>query len=150
MLVAAAACELHPNAILKGVETKSVKDRLRAATDEAAARGVIGVPTVAVGTSCSGAMIAWRTPPPHWPDRKRPLPGSLPCSAVLARRAIACGLAALALGVAACGEETSEEAAGGEEASEQSAEAPEAQAPAAAAEKPKVAVPDGDRRSSSR
>ena len=49
MLVAAAACELHPNAILKGVETKSVKDRLRAATDEAAARGVIGVPTVAVG-----------------------------------------------------------------------------------------------------
>ncbi len=49
VLVAAAACELHPNAILKGVETKSVKDRLRAATDEAAARGVIGVPTVAVG-----------------------------------------------------------------------------------------------------
>ncbi len=63
---------------------------------------------------------------------------------MLARRAIACGLAALALGVAACGEETSEEAAGGEEASEQSAEAPEAQAPAAAGEKPKVAVPDGD------
>ena len=49
VLIAAAACELHPNAVLKGVETKSVKDRLRAATDEAAARGVVGVPTVAVG-----------------------------------------------------------------------------------------------------
>ncbi|NLT05149.1 MAG: disulfide bond formation protein DsbA [Solirubrobacterales bacterium] len=49
VLIAAAACELHPNAIVKGIETKSVKDRLRAATEEAAARGVIGVPTVAVG-----------------------------------------------------------------------------------------------------
>ena len=29
VLIAAAACELHPNAVLKGVETKSVKDRLR-------------------------------------------------------------------------------------------------------------------------
>jgi len=49
VLIAAAACELHPNAIVKGIATKSVKDRLRAATEEAAARGVIGVPTVAVG-----------------------------------------------------------------------------------------------------
>lgn len=49
VLIAAAACELHPNAVTKGIESKSVKDRLRAATDEAAARGVVGVPTVAVG-----------------------------------------------------------------------------------------------------
>jgi 2-hydroxychromene-2-carboxylate isomerase len=49
VLIAAAACELHPNAVTKGVESRSVKDRLRAATDEAAARGVVGVPTVAVG-----------------------------------------------------------------------------------------------------
>jgi 2-hydroxychromene-2-carboxylate isomerase len=49
VLIAAAACELHPNALLKGVATRSVKDALRAATDEAAARGVIGVPTVVVG-----------------------------------------------------------------------------------------------------
>jgi len=49
VLIAAAACELHPKAVTKGVESKSVKDRLRAATDEAAARGVTGVPTVAVG-----------------------------------------------------------------------------------------------------
>jgi 2-hydroxychromene-2-carboxylate isomerase len=49
VLIAAAACELHPNAILKAIETKSVKDRLKAATQEAIDRGVTGVPTVAVG-----------------------------------------------------------------------------------------------------
>ncbi len=49
VLVAAAACELHPNAVTKGIETKSVKDKLRAATDEAIERGVEGIPTVAVG-----------------------------------------------------------------------------------------------------
>ena len=49
VLIAAAACELHPNAVTKGVETKSVKDGLRAATDEALDRGVEGIPTVAVG-----------------------------------------------------------------------------------------------------
>jgi 2-hydroxychromene-2-carboxylate isomerase len=49
VLLAAAACELHPNAVLKGIETKSVKEKLRAATDEALARGVEGIPTVAVG-----------------------------------------------------------------------------------------------------
>lgn len=49
VLVAAAACELHPNAVLKGIETNSVKDKLRAATDEAMERGLEGIPTVAVG-----------------------------------------------------------------------------------------------------
>jgi 2-hydroxychromene-2-carboxylate isomerase len=49
VLMAAAACELHPNAVLKGIESRTVKDGLRAATDEAAERGVMGVPTVAVG-----------------------------------------------------------------------------------------------------
>jgi 2-hydroxychromene-2-carboxylate isomerase len=49
VLIAAAACELHPNAVLKGIESQSVKDRLRAATQEAIERGVTGVPTVAVG-----------------------------------------------------------------------------------------------------
>ena len=49
VLIAAAACELHPNALVKAVETQGVKDALRSATDEAAARGVIGVPTVVVG-----------------------------------------------------------------------------------------------------
>lgn len=49
VLIAAAACELHPNAVLKGIETQSIKDRLRAATEEAVESGVKGVPTVAVG-----------------------------------------------------------------------------------------------------
>jgi 2-hydroxychromene-2-carboxylate isomerase len=49
VLVAAAACELHPNAVTKGIEMKSVKDKLRGATDEALERGVEGIPTVAVG-----------------------------------------------------------------------------------------------------
>jgi 2-hydroxychromene-2-carboxylate isomerase len=48
VLIAAAACELHPNAVLKGIETRSVKDKLRAATDQAIARGLVGIPTVAV------------------------------------------------------------------------------------------------------
>ena len=49
VMLAAAACELHPNALTKAVQTQGVKDALREATEEAAARGVTGVPTVAVG-----------------------------------------------------------------------------------------------------
>jgi 2-hydroxychromene-2-carboxylate isomerase len=49
VLMAAAACELHPNAVLKALGTQSVKDRLREATQEAYDRGVRGVPTIAVG-----------------------------------------------------------------------------------------------------
>jgi 2-hydroxychromene-2-carboxylate isomerase len=49
VLIAAAACELHPNAVLKGIEMQSTKDRLRDATRQAYDRGVRGVPTVAVG-----------------------------------------------------------------------------------------------------
>ena len=36
VLIAAAACELHPKALLKAVETESVKSALREATDRAA------------------------------------------------------------------------------------------------------------------
>jgi 2-hydroxychromene-2-carboxylate isomerase len=49
VLLAAAACELHPNAVLKGIETKSVKEKLKRATDEAIELGVTGIPTLAVG-----------------------------------------------------------------------------------------------------
>lgn len=49
VLIAAAACELHPNAVLKGIETKSVKDKLRSVTERALEVGVEGIPTVAVG-----------------------------------------------------------------------------------------------------
>jgi 2-hydroxychromene-2-carboxylate isomerase len=48
VLLAAAACELHPRALLKAVETDMVKAALREATDRAAELGVRGVPTLVV------------------------------------------------------------------------------------------------------
>jgi 2-hydroxychromene-2-carboxylate isomerase len=49
VLIAAAGCELHPNALLKAVETKSIKNALREATDRAAELGVTGVPSLVLG-----------------------------------------------------------------------------------------------------
>ena len=49
VVIAGAACELHPRALLKAVETDIVKGALREATDGAAARGVEGVPALVVG-----------------------------------------------------------------------------------------------------
>jgi 2-hydroxychromene-2-carboxylate isomerase len=49
VLIAAAACELHPKAVIKGIETRSVKESLQRTTDEAIGRGVVGIPTIAVG-----------------------------------------------------------------------------------------------------
>ncbi len=49
VLIAAAACELHPRALLKAVETEAVKGALREATDRAAELGVVGVPSLLVG-----------------------------------------------------------------------------------------------------
>ena len=50
VLIAAAASELHPRAVTKGIESQTVKDALRKATEEAIALGVVGVPTVAIGS----------------------------------------------------------------------------------------------------
>ena len=47
--IAGAACEMHPRALLKAVETRIVKDALREATDRAGDLGVEGVPAVVVG-----------------------------------------------------------------------------------------------------
>ncbi|MCL4286861.1 MAG: 2-hydroxychromene-2-carboxylate isomerase [Thermoleophilia bacterium] len=47
--IAAAACELHPNAVARAAASESVKARLREQTGQAGDRGVFGVPTVAVG-----------------------------------------------------------------------------------------------------
>ncbi len=46
VLISAAACELHPRAVLKGVDSRSIEERLRAATAEAVTRGVSELPTV--------------------------------------------------------------------------------------------------------
>jgi 2-hydroxychromene-2-carboxylate isomerase len=48
VMIAAAACELHPRALEKAVQTDVVKSALREATDGAAERGVEGVPAVVV------------------------------------------------------------------------------------------------------
>jgi 2-hydroxychromene-2-carboxylate isomerase len=49
VLLAAAACELHPKAVLTGAESSGTKEALRAATERAGDLGVRGVPTVCVG-----------------------------------------------------------------------------------------------------
>jgi 2-hydroxychromene-2-carboxylate isomerase len=49
VLIAAAACEMHPAAVLKAVETRLVRDELARRTAEAAAAGVRDVPAVRVG-----------------------------------------------------------------------------------------------------
>lgn len=49
VMIAGAACELHPRALLKAVETEGVKSALREATDRAGDLGVEGVPAVVVG-----------------------------------------------------------------------------------------------------
>lgn len=50
VLIAAAACELHPAAVLKGAELASVCAQLDAATAAAAQAGVSDVPAVRIGT----------------------------------------------------------------------------------------------------
>jgi 2-hydroxychromene-2-carboxylate isomerase len=49
VLIAAAACEMHPSAVLKGAELRSVGEQLSAATAAAADLGVGDVPAVRVG-----------------------------------------------------------------------------------------------------
>jgi 2-hydroxychromene-2-carboxylate isomerase len=49
VMIAAAACELHPRALEKAVQTEGVKNALREATDRAGELGVEGVPAVVVG-----------------------------------------------------------------------------------------------------
>jgi len=46
VLLAGAACEIHPNALLKGLETKSVNSKLTAATEVAYTEGVRQLPAV--------------------------------------------------------------------------------------------------------
>jgi 2-hydroxychromene-2-carboxylate isomerase len=48
VLIAAAACEMHPNAVLKGAELQSTRRALEEATARARADGVDAVPAVVV------------------------------------------------------------------------------------------------------
>jgi 2-hydroxychromene-2-carboxylate isomerase len=54
VLIAAAACEMHPTAVLRGAQTRSVREQLDANTALAAAAGVRDVPTVRIGESGPG------------------------------------------------------------------------------------------------
>jgi tape measure domain-containing protein len=49
VLIAAAACEMHPAAVLRAAELRSVREQLAAATALAARAGVTEVPAVRVG-----------------------------------------------------------------------------------------------------
>jgi 2-hydroxychromene-2-carboxylate isomerase len=49
VLIAAAACEMHPTAMLKGIELRSVHDALSRASERAAAAGITAVPAIQVG-----------------------------------------------------------------------------------------------------
>jgi 2-hydroxychromene-2-carboxylate isomerase len=58
VLIAAAACELHPRAVLKGVETATVRRALAEATAAAAARGVRELPALVVDGQVFGGRTA--------------------------------------------------------------------------------------------
>jgi 2-hydroxychromene-2-carboxylate isomerase len=49
VLAAATDAGLDPDQIRDGIERREVKDRLKQNTDEAIARGVTGIPTIAIG-----------------------------------------------------------------------------------------------------
>jgi 2-hydroxychromene-2-carboxylate isomerase len=49
VVIAAAACEMHPSAVLKGAALRSVAEQLAASTVAAAELGVTDVPAVRVG-----------------------------------------------------------------------------------------------------
>jgi 2-hydroxychromene-2-carboxylate isomerase len=50
VLIAAAACEMHPTAVLRGAEMRSTVERLQATTAAAVKAGVSDVPAILVGT----------------------------------------------------------------------------------------------------
>ena len=50
VLIAAAACEMHPTAVLKGIELRSVTDALDRAAQRADAAGVRSLPAIQVGS----------------------------------------------------------------------------------------------------
>jgi 2-hydroxychromene-2-carboxylate isomerase len=56
VLIAAAACEMHPAAVLNAAEQKSVAERLAAATAQAARAGVTDVPAVTIGDAQAGDL----------------------------------------------------------------------------------------------
>ena len=50
VMIAAAACEIHPRALLKALETRSIAQRLDEATEAARERGVVSTPAFWTGS----------------------------------------------------------------------------------------------------
>ncbi len=63
VLEAASEAGLERGEVERATQDPAIKRTLRDATDRAHSAGVFGVPTVAMGMSCSGATIASRTRP---------------------------------------------------------------------------------------
>jgi predicted DsbA family dithiol-disulfide isomerase len=64
VLIAAAACELHPNAVLKALELRSIAEALEQANARARASGVRSLPAVVLDgavLSADEAAEAWHT-----------------------------------------------------------------------------------------
>jgi 2-hydroxychromene-2-carboxylate isomerase len=57
VLIAAAACEMHPQAILRAAELRSVRERLVHTTAQAARAGVGDVPAVVVDLGSAGERV---------------------------------------------------------------------------------------------
>ncbi len=51
VLIAAAACEMHPTAVLKGVGMRSVRSSLERAAERARAAGVSELPAILTGAN---------------------------------------------------------------------------------------------------
>jgi 2-hydroxychromene-2-carboxylate isomerase len=57
VLIAAAACEMHPAAVLRGAKLRSVDRQLAEATARAARAGVLEVPAILVGEEPGGRVL---------------------------------------------------------------------------------------------
>jgi 2-hydroxychromene-2-carboxylate isomerase len=62
VLIAAAACEMHPNAVLRALDRRGVREALARASDDAARAGVTELPTVKLGDRLivGGELLAYR------------------------------------------------------------------------------------------
>jgi 2-hydroxychromene-2-carboxylate isomerase len=56
VLIAAAACEMHPTAVLKGIELRSVAESLQRAVERAGAAGIDRLPAIQVGGRTYGEI----------------------------------------------------------------------------------------------
>jgi 2-hydroxychromene-2-carboxylate isomerase len=58
VLIAAAACELHPRAVLRGIELRSTREELGAGTELARAHGITELPALIVGSEVVAGLDA--------------------------------------------------------------------------------------------